>query len=133
MASMPDCRVASAAFLPDPIAGFPGVPISSAPSLSLTADASLQQQLDELAAMNRRPRGFFAPLWPTVREPPLPPASGDFLLFPEIQQFQDAVTLLEAECGTPLWTTQRRLTRLRLAVCALRERREQGGVRHVCH
>ena len=129
MASTPDCRVTSASL--SALAAPSGSPTSSDSPSSLAADAFLQQQLSELAVIHRRLRGLLEPSRPTdARGRRLHPASGDFLLIPEVQRFQHAAALLEAECGTLLWMTQRRLTRLRIAVRALRE---QGGVDHVHH
>ena len=129
MANTPDCRIASASF--STLAGPSGSPSSSDSPSSCAPDAFLQQQLSELAVIHRRLRGLLEPSRPTdARGRRLDPASGDFLLLPEVQRFQHAAALLEAECGTLLWMTQRRLTRLRIAVRALRE---QGGVDHVHH
>ena len=137
MASTPDCRVASAS-LSVP-AGFTGHPLSSNSSPFLAADELLQRQLDELVAIHRQLRGLLAPSR-SVADPERPPGprNGDFLLIPELWRLQRAVASLEAECGTLVGTTQARLNRTRLALCALQKgthdtSQRPGEVDHVRH
>ena len=134
MASTPNCRIASAS-LSAP-AGYSGLPVPSDSSSSsfLAADELLQRQLDELTAIHRRLQQLDGTLRPALDPAfPHPPATGNFLVFPELWRFQRALASLEAECGALARATQTRLDRTRRGIQQLRGLAEREGAFHECH